>query len=148
MTKRLPRRDARRQLSMDEMFALMGEDRDEIVKTFGSEALARVLYETHRDEINRSGHPGRRSGAWWLWDSGASKEALKELLPPRAAYEVSRGSIEEHLSAEDVDDARRILWLHENGHLEEWERKAILEEVRSGHFWFAPADEMLREGLG
>jgi hypothetical protein len=116
------------------MFALRGEGED-IVRTFGSEALARVLYEAHRDEINASGRAGWRSGAWWLWESDAPKELLRRPTARTEAIEVSsedeaRQIREDEFADEDEFEAKRVEWLHSRGMLQDWERRDLLEIAR------------------
>lgn len=66
MTKKLPRRDARRRLSLQELYAIQsGEER--MVATFGSLATAREIYDHHRHEFLREGW-GRRPDSWWRFE--------------------------------------------------------------------------------
>jgi hypothetical protein len=118
VTKRLPRRDAKRRLSLQEMLVLRGNAAGSL-RLFGDKARLRSVYEAHREEIDRFGHPGIRSAAWWLLESGAPTELVER---PSSVGVDPTDAIKDR---EEIR-ARRLLWLHENGHLEEWEREDII----------------------
>jgi hypothetical protein len=135
VTKRLPRRDVKRRLTLQETMALRGYlDEGALERVFGSLDQAQALYEAHEEEIDGHIRAGHRSAAWWAFRSGAPAELRRRFPQQSEGSAVSEEEAEwpfDRSFAEEYDLHRRqVVWLQEHGHLAEWERREVVAQAR------------------
>jgi hypothetical protein len=119
VTKRLPRIDARRHLSLSDLLALRGCTADQLERRFGSMEQVRLIYAAHREKIDlRPERAGYRSACWWIFT------APPDLWPIYTANDPA-GHAEQ-----DAHRLRRILWLAETGELSGGERREIIAQAK------------------
>jgi hypothetical protein len=123
VTKRLPRRDSKRHLTLQDMLILRGGSPPQIEARFGDMGDLIALYQAH-PEIDRFGHPGIRSACWWIVNIDPKDWPTDD---PDATID---GRECFWRSQDPAEEARQIIWLHERGELRNWERQSIIETAK------------------